>query len=88
MIFGLFGGEKKRIAEMVAAARAGDTAGLGPIPGRRHHGHHHPGPPHAPLRDAGVRGPELPAQGGRRTHRHQPRDVIIQLSCLEQFDRP
>jgi len=25
MIFGLFGGEKKRIAEMVAAARAGDT---------------------------------------------------------------
>ncbi len=25
MIFGLFGGEKKRIAEMIAAARAGDT---------------------------------------------------------------
>jgi ankyrin repeat protein len=25
MIFGLFGGEKKRIAEMIAAARAGET---------------------------------------------------------------
>ncbi len=25
MIFGLFGGDKKRVAEMIAAARAGDT---------------------------------------------------------------
>ena len=31
-------------------------AGLGQVPGRRHHGHDHSGPADAPLRDAGVRG--------------------------------
>jgi hypothetical protein len=44
-------------------------AGLGQIPGRRHHGQHHPGPAHAPLRHAGVRGQELPPQGGGDAHR-------------------
>ncbi len=60
-------------------------AGLGQIPGRCHHGHHHPGPPHAPLRHAGVRGQELPPQGGRRTHRRRTRVVIIRRSCLGEF---
>jgi len=64
------------------------AAGLGPLPGRCHHGQHHPGPPHAPLHDAGVRGQELQAQRGRRTHRHQPASVIIRPSCLEQFGWP
>ncbi len=31
-------------------------AGLGQIPGRRHHGHNNLGPAHASVRDAGVRG--------------------------------
>ncbi len=38
--------------------------------GRRHHGQHHPGV--AALRDAGVRGQELPAKEARRAHRHSP----------------
>lgn len=63
-------------------------AGLGQIPGRHHHGHHRPGPTHAPLRDAGVRGQELPFKGGRRTHRRHAQIVPIRPSCLEQFDWP
>ncbi|SCC91719.1 hypothetical protein THIX_100023 [Thiomonas sp. X19] len=37
-------------------------AGLGPVSRRRHHGHPHPRPPHAPRRHAGVRGQELSPQ--------------------------
>ena len=60
-------------------------AGLGQVPGRRHDGHHHPGSIDAPLREAGVRGQELPSQGGRRTHRDPPRIVTIRPSCMEEF---
>ena len=58
-------------------------ARLGQKPGRRHRGHHHPGPTHAPLRDAGVRGQELPFEGGRLTHRRHARlaENFQALSC-------
>jgi len=61
-------------------------AGLGPIPVRCHHGHHHPGAPHAPLRLAGVRGHELSAREGRCAAGHHARPRIITLACLERFD--
>ena len=66
----------RRISEHAAQVYRGHIqprgAGLGPLLGRRHHGNHYPGPSHAPLQHAGVRGQELPAQRGCRTHRQQP----------------
>ncbi|MGB7423229.1 MAG: hypothetical protein WA917_15355 [Comamonas sp.] len=65
--------------------RPGDGPGRAQLPPRQgadraSGGHHHPGPTDAPLRDAGVRGQELSAQGGRRSHRPQPRIAIITRS--------
>ncbi len=40
------------------------------------------------MRDAGVRGQELPFEGGRLTHRRHARIVTIRPSCLEQFGWP
>ena len=56
--------------------------GLGQIPGRRHHGHHHPRSPHAPRRHARVRGQELQIKGGRRPHRCQHRERLINNSTV------
>ena len=58
----------------LAVEPSGTTANL---PRRPDHGHHHPRPPHASCRHAGVRGQELSTEGSRRAPGHgHPRLII------------
>lgn len=65
------------------------SAGLGALPRRQHHGHHHTRPSDAPLQTPRVRRQKLSPQGSS----HQAccireSRLIISSSCLGEFTRP